>query len=146
MKLRSAAFFLLVGGVFDILDGRIARKMGKSTLFGAYLDSLLDRYSDALIFLGILFYFMKMNQPFYAVLTLFALLGAFLISYSKARIQSLGAECRVGLMQRPVRIAIVFVTALFGILKWGVLALAILNHATVIERTIHAHKVLKEVK
>lgn len=143
-KPQIAAIFLLISGLCDVLDGRIARRTSKTTPFGAYLDSLLDRYSDALLFSGLIFYFIKTHQNIFAIFSFIAFIGAFMISYARARIEGLGGECRVGLMQRPVRIGVVIFGAFTSLLKWVVIALAFLNHFTLIERTLHAYRLLKK--
>jgi len=140
----AGACLLFVAGVFDTLDGAIARKKGQSSLYGALLDSTLDRYSDFAIFFGLLIFFRNDWIFFFIML---ALLGSMMVSYIKARAQSLGQNRSVGLMQRPERMAVLFFGAALNpispfilagypdiILKTSLIALAILTNATALRR------------
>jgi CDP-diacylglycerol--glycerol-3-phosphate 3-phosphatidyltransferase len=105
---------LLVGGVvlafaglFDIFDGALARASGKVYRYGAFLDSTVDRYSEGVVYLGILIYFLDQHDGLRPIIVLIALAGSFLVSYVRARAQSLGFTCDVGILARPERVVII---------------------------------------
>ncbi|MDQ6709257.1 MAG: CDP-alcohol phosphatidyltransferase family protein [Candidatus Dormibacteraeota bacterium] len=98
---------LLFAGLFDILDGALARAAGKVYRYGAFLDSTVDRYSEGVVYLGILIYFMNRHDTLDSVIVLIALAGSFLVSYVRARAQSLGFTCDVGILARPERVVII---------------------------------------
>jgi CDP-diacylglycerol--glycerol-3-phosphate 3-phosphatidyltransferase len=108
-----AAILLAAGGLFDVLDGDVARREGKVSNRGAYLDSNLDRVSEFVPLFGIMLYYMK-NTPFFASLTVILLFGSFMVSYAKARAEGLGIECKVGFADRPFRVLFLIVGSLFG--------------------------------
>lgn len=105
---------LLVGGIvlafagfFDIFDGALARASGKVYRYGAFLDSTVDRYSEGVVYLGILIYFLNHHDGLRPIIVLIALAGSFLVSYVRARAQSLGFTCDVGILARPERVVII---------------------------------------
>jgi phosphatidylglycerophosphate synthase len=134
---------ILLGGVFDMLDGMVARIHNKSTPFGAFLDSVLDRYSDALLFLGLSWYFFKHGSVIGVVLCLGTMTGALLTSYARARAEGLGKDCEVGLMERPERVVLMAFGALTGWIVPVMWIMLVLTHATVIQRIYHVWKVMK---
>ena len=97
---------LLLSGVFDILDGAVARATGHTTQFGAFLDSTIDRASEGLVLLGLLIYFLGNSSSLEVMLVYLALAGSFLVSYVRARAEGLGVECTVGVMTRPERVVL----------------------------------------
>ena len=97
---------LLLSGVFDILDGAVARATGHTTQFGAFLDSTIDRASEGLVLLGLLIYFLDNSSSLEVMLVYLALAGSFLVSYVRARAEGLGVECTVGVMTRPERVVL----------------------------------------
>lgn len=133
-NLRLGGIMVLVGSAFDVLDGVVARINNKTSEFGAYLDSVLDRYSDASILLGISFYMTGQGKMTEAALCLFVLIGSFLISYSRARAEGLGKKCKYGLMERPERLILISVGAIAGIIVPVLWILVVLTHFTVVQR------------
>lgn len=103
---------VLFSGAFDMLDGGLARARGGGTKFGAFFDSALDRLSEGLIYLGLLYWFTEHQRPKSAVLIYLVILGSLLISYSRARAEGLGLECKVGLLARPERVILLGVALL----------------------------------
>jgi CDP-diacylglycerol--glycerol-3-phosphate 3-phosphatidyltransferase len=133
-----AGVLLVISGGFDMLDGALARAKQQTSRFGAFLDSTLDRYSDALILLGLLIYYQRVApQSIELVLTLVACFGALLTSYVRARAESLGFRCKVGLLERPERIVLIIVGLLTGWVSPMVWALAVLANITAVQRLIH---------
>ena len=137
---RIGGILILAGGAFDILDGVVARTNGKVTEFGAFLDSVLDRYSDAFIFLAIALYLYLQGDNATAVLSIGTMVGAFLISYARARAEGLGINCHTGLMERPERVILTSVACLTGYFFPIFIALFVLTHLTVIQRILHVRK------
>jgi len=137
--LRWAGVVLIFAGTFDILDGALARSSGRSYPYGAFLDSTLDRYSEGAIYIGLAAYFAGTTGPLQRWLllaTVAALAGSFLVSYVRARAQSLGFTCETGLFARPERVVATMVGLIFGgvVLYIVVFALAILTNLTALQR------------
>src|SRR6202140_4264499 len=137
--LRWAGIVLIVGGTFDILDGALARSTGRAYPYGAFLDSTLDRYSEGAIYIGLAVYFAGTPGPYQRWLLLgavAALAGSFLVSYVRARAQSLGFVCDSGLFARPERVVVTVIGLIFGgwILYAVVFLLAILTNLTALQR------------
>lgn len=161
-----AALIIILSGTCDILDGYVARKSGKISPFGAFLDSALDRYSDLFPLAGLAFYFsgggaivqnvgaepLKSSYPWTVLIICLAILGAFMVSYTRARAEGLGSHCNIGFMQRPERTVLLIVGCLLGSLpKIGLLLmqiililLALFSNITAIHRFIHAYSHLKK--
>jgi CDP-diacylglycerol--glycerol-3-phosphate 3-phosphatidyltransferase len=137
--LRWAGVVLIVAGTFDILDGALARSSGRSYPYGAFLDSTLDRYSEGAIYIGLAAYFAGTPGPLQRWLllaTMAALAGSFLVSYVRARAQSLGFTCESGLFARPERVVVTVVGLIVGglVLYGVVFLLAILTNLTALQR------------
>ena len=132
-----AGLTIIGAGVFDMVDGRVARQTGQVSVFGAFFDSVMDRYSDVAIFFGLLVFYARGNRLFYVGLVAFVMTASVMVSYTRARAEALIGTCKVGFMERPERIVCVIIGALFN--KWGVMApalwvLALLSTITVIHR------------
>ncbi len=109
-------FMILFAGAFDMLDGQVARLSGRSSPFGALYDSVLDRYSEMVMFLGICYYLVSHDYFLSSVFAFIALTGSVMVSYTRARAEALGIDCSVGLMQRPERVVLIgFSAVLCGI-------------------------------
>lgn len=148
--LGGVAFVL--GSVMDTLDGRYSRMSGKGTLFGAFLDSTLDRIEEGIVITAIAFYFAEQGDSLAAAACVYAVLGSLMVSYTRARAEALGVECKVGLATRPVRVVILSIGVLFanglGIGDFSLLAasiyvMAALTTVTVIQRVWHVRGQLK---
>ncbi|HEB76016.1 MAG TPA: CDP-alcohol phosphatidyltransferase family protein [Nitrospirae bacterium] len=137
---KAGGVLILVGGAFDVLDGVVARTNGKVTDFGAFLDSVLDRYSDAFLFLAIAWYMMLQEEQTGVFLSIGALVGAFLISYARARAGALGRNCHTGIMERPERIILISVACFTGYFLPVLWVLFVLTHLTVIQRILHVKR------
>jgi CDP-diacylglycerol---glycerol-3-phosphate 3-phosphatidyltransferase len=119
---------LLFAGLFDILDGALARAAGKVYRYGAFLDSTVDRYSEGVVYLGILIHFLDGHDTLDSVILLIALAGSFLVSYVRARAQSLGFTCDVGILARPERVVIIVAGLILEpirVLPWSALTIAL---------------------
>lgn len=142
---------LLFSGLFDMMDGRLARLGNMSTTFGAFWDSTLDRYSELFSLFGITLYLMTASGIWAGVITFLALVGSIMVSYVRARAEGLGIECKVGLMQRPERVVVTalaaIITGMTGSLWWligGMTLIAVLANITAFWRVAHCYKQLKD--
>ena len=132
-----AGLIIIGAGIFDMVDGRVARKTNQVSVFGAFFDSVMDRYSDVAIFFGLLIYYARGNRLFYVGLVAFVMTACVMVSYTRARAEALIGTCKVGFMERPERIVCVILGALCN--RWGVMApalwvLALFSTLTVIHR------------
>lgn len=141
---------VLFAGLFDMMDGRLARMGNMSSVFGAMWDSTLDRYSELVTLAGICLLFVKVDWFWLSIITFAALIGSVMVSYVRARAEGLGIECKVGLMQRPERVVVTAVTAIIsgvtGNLWWlagGMILIAILANITAFWRILHCYNQLK---
>ena len=144
----------IIGSVMDTLDGRYARVSGKGTLFGAFLDSTLDRIEEGVVLAAIAYRFALMGDEFAAAMCVVVVLGSLMVSYTRARAEALGVECKVGLATRPVRVVILSIGLVFakgaGIFDVDLLAPAIyvmaaLTALTVVQRVWHVRNELKRL-
>src|SRR3954464_10708622 len=138
-----AGLVIIGAGIFDMVDGRVARATGQVTQFGAFFDSVIDRYSDVALFFGLLVYYARANRFFYLVLTALVMVTSVMVSYTRARAESLIGSCKVGFMERPERIVLVILGALFE--RWGTMApalwvLAVISTITVIHRIRYTYE------
>ena len=140
--LAPGGLAVLVASAFDLFDGALARVAGRETRFGAFFDSTLDRYSEALLFCGLLVWFARTGHWLGAVLCYLSLLGSLMVSYARARAEGLGLECEVGWFQRPERMVVLGVGLLLpspGPMV-SLIILAVLSQYTVIQRMIHVYR------
>ena len=109
---------LLFAGVFDMLDGQLARRTNKMTKFGALFDSVIDRYSEMIMFFGIAYYLVAYHYFLSGVFAFIAMIGSIMVSYVRARAEGLGVDCKVGIMQRPERVLTIGISAiLYGVVS-----------------------------
>lgn len=134
---------VLFNGFFDILDGQVARKSGRVSVFGGFFDSAMDRYADLAVFFGLLVYYARLGRLHYVVLVAFAMTGAIMVSYSRARAECLIPLCKVGFMERPERLVLIIVGGLFDRMAAVLWVLAIISNITVIQRIYYTWQVTK---
>ena len=146
-----AGIAFIVGSIMDTLDGRYSRMSGKGTPFGAFLDSTLDRIEEGLVLTAVAFYFAEVGDSLAVAAVVVAVLSSLMVSYTRARAEALGVECKVGLATRAVRVVIISIglvfadglgLADFSLLEPAVYALAALTTFTVLQRVLHVRKVL----
>ena len=123
-------------GLFDMVDGRVARETNRVTKFGGFFDSVLDRYSDLALLVGLQVYYSSINRNFYVVLTAIVMIGTVMVSYTRARAENTIPRCKVGFLERPERVVLIIVGALFNRMAAVLWVLAILSNITVISRMI----------
>jgi CDP-diacylglycerol--glycerol-3-phosphate 3-phosphatidyltransferase len=138
-----AGLMIILSGLFDLFDGVAARIQGKVTAFGGFLDSVLDRYSDLFLLLALLIHYLRKGTPALVILTFFVSIGTVLISYIRAKAESIQIPCTIGLMERAERIILLAVGALFQWMEPILWALAILTHFTVLQRIFYVWKKLR---
>lgn len=147
-----AGVAFILGSIMDTLDGRYSRMSGKGTLFGAFLDSTLDRIEEGLVLTAIAWYFAEQGDSLQAAACVYVVLGSLMVSYTRARAEALGVECKVGLATRPVRVVLLsigIVLANVGIsgdldmLSLAIYVMAALTTLTVIQRVWHVRRELK---
>jgi CDP-diacylglycerol---glycerol-3-phosphate 3-phosphatidyltransferase len=114
-RLRMGAVLLTLAGLFDFFDGSLARLANRVSAFGAFLDSVVDRYSDLVVMLGIVLFYHQAADTVGVFLTMFTVLGTVMVSYTKARAQSIGLPCEIGLMERPERLIVLIAGATFNL-------------------------------
>lgn len=137
-----AGLVVIGAGIFDMVDGRVARQTDQVTVFGAFFDSVIDRYSDVVLFFGLLVFYARGNRFFYVWLAAFVMVTSLMVSYTRARAEALIGSCKVGFMERPERVVLIILGALFN--RWGVMApvlwvLAVLSTITVIHRISYTY-------
>ena len=148
---RTAGFLILLGGFFDILDGRVARLTGLGSKFGAFYDSTLDRISEIAVFMGLLSlyndYRLELGDVGMIYLIMLAMAGSLMISYTRARAEAMGLDCRVGLMPRAERVVLLGAASLFFgeawnglVLKLVIVILAVLTNLTAFQRIIWVYQ------
>jgi CDP-diacylglycerol--glycerol-3-phosphate 3-phosphatidyltransferase len=146
----TAGLLLIFAALLDILDGQVARRRGRVTRFGAFFDSVLDRYSDIIVYVGIMVFYASDNAHrsiLYVALTGLALVGSVLVSYSRARAESLSIACKVGFLERPERLVLLIIGSLTAVgdpsnpflhkMPQVLWVLAVLSHWTVVHRIYH---------
>ena len=156
-----AGLVMIVANLFDVLDGSVARYRGRVTRFGAFFDSVIDRYSDVVVFVGIMVFYARdtaRHSTLLVALTGIALVGSVMISYSRARAESLDIACKVGFLERPERVVLLIIGSLTEI-PWSagpllhsflhkmpqvLWVLAVLSHWTVVHRIYHTWRELRE--
>jgi len=133
---RLAAAIIFFAGIFDLTDGPVARKQGRVSAFGAFFDSMIDRYSDMVLYMGLLVYYARIGRFVYVVLAAVAMAGSFMVSYSRARAESLIPTCKVGFMERPERVVLLIIGGVFNRMAPALWAIAVFSTITVIHRIV----------
>jgi CDP-diacylglycerol--glycerol-3-phosphate 3-phosphatidyltransferase len=141
-----AGLVIIGSGFFDLVDGRVARASNQVTRFGGFFDSVVDRYSDASLFFGLLVFYARGNRFFYVVLTALVMISAIMVSYARARAESLIGACRVGFMERPERLVLLIIGALFNVMAPVLWVIAVLSTITVIHRVLYTWQRTQEME
>ncbi|MCS3923086.1 CDP-alcohol phosphatidyltransferase family protein [Methanosalsum natronophilum] len=150
-ELILAGLLIVLSGFFDVLDGAAARINKKMTNFGAFLDSICDRYADAIVFVGIIYGTLSGNilggEPFLGIQLWFwcllALIGSYIVSYSRSRAEASGAiDMNIGIAERSERMIILAIGAITGLITIAVILIVLITHITILQRIVHAKKYL----
>lgn len=140
-RFAAAGGMMILAGLCDLLDGPVARRQNRISLFGGFLNSIVDRYADLILFLGLLVYYAQVNRFRYAVLAGAAMAGAVMVSYAKARAESLVPSSEeVGFWDRPERLVLMILGALSNRMEIALWILAIGPNITVVHRIVHTWK------
>ena len=145
-QFRWAGAVIISAGVFDMVDGRVARATNQVTRFGGFFDSVLDRYSDLALLMGLLVYYGNISRPFYVVLTAVVMTGSVMVSYTRARAENTIPSCKVGFMERPERVVLLIIGALFDRMAPVLWVIAILANITVIHRMAFTYQEAKRLE
>jgi len=143
-----AGLVIFGAGLFDMVDGRVARRTNQVTVFGSFFDSVIDRYSDVVLFFGLLVYYGRINRFRYVVLVAFVMVTSLMVSYTRARAEALIGQCKVGFLERPERIVLIIIGAVFN--HWGAMApvlwvLAFFSTITVAHRITYTYQNTKNM-
>ena len=144
--LLIGGILILIGGTFDIFDGRVARATGMNSSFGAFYDSTLDRFSEIIIYLSLLNWFATHGDVWTGYVILTAMGGALMVSYTRARAEALGFKCLVGFLQRPERVVFIGFGAIFGRISLivAIYVVALLSVFTALQRVFHVYSVSRQ--
>jgi phosphatidylglycerophosphate synthase len=139
----TAGFIMIVANIFDFIDGKVATELGAVSRFGGFWDSVIDRFSDILLFIGLIYLYTRLGRADYVMIASFAMMFALMTSYTRARAESLIQKCKVGFMERPERIVLfmigAFTNRMAGVL-WVILVLSVFSVA---DRVILTYRVLE---
>jgi phosphatidylglycerophosphate synthase len=142
-RFRTAAAVLFLAGFLDMADGQVARRVGRVTAFGAFLDSTLDRYSDLALYMGLVVYYAVIGRTFYVVLAGIAMSSSFMVSYSRARAESLIPTCKVGFMERPERLVLLILGGAFNRMAPALWVIAGISTLTVVHRVVYTSQEIR---
>jgi CDP-diacylglycerol--glycerol-3-phosphate 3-phosphatidyltransferase len=145
-QFRLAGVVLIIAGLFDMVDGMVARQLGQETPFGAFFDSIMDRYSDLIMYLGLIIYYGRADRINYVVLVGIVMMGSVLTSYARARAECLIPKCKVGFLERPERIVLLLIGSFYGFMDPVIWVIAILSNWTVVHRILYTRAVIRGKK
>jgi CDP-diacylglycerol--glycerol-3-phosphate 3-phosphatidyltransferase len=141
----QGASLIVLAGFFDILDGALARNCNEASSFGSFLDSVIDRYSDLSLLIGLLIFYSRQGMVLYQVLIGLSVMGTALVPYTRARAENIIPHCNVGIMERPERILLIFIGAaipsMMPIVVW---VLTIFTNLTVIQRVLYTRRTMEK--
>jgi len=140
-NLRLGGLLVLLAGLFDALDGAVARATGQTSVFGAFFDSCVDRYSEATVLFGLLWWYLGLGAQLELALIYAVIVGSLMVSYTRARAEGLGLQCKVGLMTRLERVVVLSVGLLALQPRITLAALALLTNFTAVQRMFHVWRV-----
>jgi CDP-diacylglycerol--glycerol-3-phosphate 3-phosphatidyltransferase len=144
--LRLGGVLLILSASFDALDGTLARQTGRQSDFGAFFDSTVDRYSEAVVYLGLLIYFVDQGAQLEIILAFVAIVGSLMVSYARARAEGLDLECKVGLLTRFERVVILCGGLILNVATLALWTVAILANLTAVQRMLHVYRVAAKPK
>lgn len=143
---RAAGLVIIGAGIFDMVDGRVARETNQVTRFGGFFDSVLDRYSDLALLMGLLVYYGSINRPLYVILTAIVMTASVMISYTRARAENEIPTCKVGFMERPERVVLLIIGALFDRMAPVLWIISVMGNLTVVHRMMYTYQQSKHLE
>ena len=142
----TAGFIIIVANIFDFIDGKVARETHAESKFGGFWDSVIDRFSDIALFIGLIYLYSSLRRTDYVMITALAMMFAIMTSYTRARAESLIAKCKVGFMERPERIVLFMIGAFTNRMAAVMWVIGVLSVFTVADRIIYTYRELKDAR
>jgi phosphatidylglycerophosphate synthase len=142
----TAGAIMIAANIFDFIDGKVAREMGMESAFGGFWDSVMDRFSDLALFLGLVYLYSSVHRTDYVVITVMAMIFTVLTSYARARAESVVAQCKVGFMERPERIVLFMIGAFTNRMAGVIWVILVLSVLTVADRIFYTWRELERAK
>jgi CDP-diacylglycerol--glycerol-3-phosphate 3-phosphatidyltransferase len=136
-RLRSGGFLLVAAALFDALDGTVAREMRQTSKFGAFFDSVMDRFSEATVLMGLILHYLRSGGQVEVALIYVTIVGSLMVSYTRARAEGLGLECKTGILTRFERVAVLAIALIIGQVTPALWLMAILANFTALQRVYH---------
>ena len=140
----TAGVIMIVANIFDFIDGKVARETHAETKFGGFWDSVIDRFSDIALFLGLIYLYSTLGRTDYVMITAIAMMFAIMTSYTRARAESLISKCKVGFMERPERIVLFMIGAFTNRMAAVMWVIGVLSVFTVADRIIYTYRELRD--
>jgi CDP-diacylglycerol--glycerol-3-phosphate 3-phosphatidyltransferase len=141
----TAGFIMGVANIFDFIDGKVAHELNAVSVFGGFWDSVIDRFSDIALFVGLIYLYSRLGRTDYVMITAMAMMFAVMTSYTRARAESLIAKCKVGFMERPERIVLFLIGAFTNRMAAVLWVIGVLSAVTVADRIIYTYRELRSV-
>jgi CDP-diacylglycerol--glycerol-3-phosphate 3-phosphatidyltransferase len=145
-KFVTAGFIMIVANIFDFIDGKVALELDEVSAFGGFWDSVIDRFSDISLFIGLIFLYSQKGRTDYVMVTALAMMFAIMTSYTRARAESLIRKCKVGFMERPERIVLLMIGAFTNRMAGVLWVILILSIVTVADRIIYTYRELRDTQ
>ena len=142
-KFVTAGVIMVLANIFDFVDGRVARELNEVSAFGGFWDSVIDRFSDISLFIGLIFLYSSLDRTDYVMITAMAMMFAIMTSYTRARAESLIKKCKVGFMERPERIVLLMIGAFTNRMAAVLWVILVLSVFTVADRIIYTYRELR---
>jgi CDP-diacylglycerol--glycerol-3-phosphate 3-phosphatidyltransferase len=140
-----AGFIMGIANIFDFIDGKVAHELNAVSVFGGFWDSVIDRFSDIALFVGLIYLYSRMGRTDYVMITALAMMFAIMTSYTRARAESLITKCKVGFMERPERIVLFLIGAFTNRMAAVMWVIGVLSIFTVADRIIYTYRELQAV-
>jgi len=140
----AAGVIMIVANIFDFIDGKVARELHAETKFGGFWDSVIDRFSDIALFIGLIYLYSSLRRTDYVMITALAMMFAIMTSYTRARAESLVSKCKVGFMERPERIVLFMIGAFTNRMAAVMWVVGVLSVFTVADRIIYTYRELRD--
>jgi CDP-diacylglycerol--glycerol-3-phosphate 3-phosphatidyltransferase len=145
-RFATGGFIILVANIFDFIDGKVAEAANQASNFGGFWDSVMDRFSDISLFVGLIYLYAQQGRTDYVMIAAFAMMFSVMTSYTRARAESMIAKCKVGFMERPERIVLVIIGAFTNRMAAVLWVILVLSVVTVIDRIYFTWRELKTQK
>ena len=145
-RFTNAGVIMVIANIFDFIDGKVAHESNAVSAFGGFWDSVIDRFSDIALFLGLIYLYSRLGRTDYAMVAAIAMMFAIMTSYTRARAESLIKKCKVGFMERPERIVLFMIGAFTNRMAAALWVIAVLSVFTVADRTIYTYRELRDAE